>query len=180
MRLIRSESCTFIWQPNVRMHAVLDAPPGLAAWLAAVLPSGGPAGTGVWVREGFSMSGIGATSFLAVFVVVLLILVLRLVDVGFQDHLSGARFNVELREVHVARVCRPPQDAPYLIEVLGSHREYRPSGPKASRHPRAGTAIGWPIRRPADRWFARHTRSHLHSRRDHPRDHPLHRPQRHL
>src|SRR5918998_5367605 len=88
------------------------------------------------------MSGIGATSFLAVFVVALLILVLRLVDVSFQDHLSGARFNVELREVQVARACRPPQDAPDLIEVLGPHREYRPSGPKVSRHPRVGTAIG--------------------------------------
>src|SRR5215203_3696700 len=176
MRLIRSESCTFIWQPNVLMHAVLDAPPGLAAWLATGLPSGGPAGSGVWVREGFSMSGIGATSFLAVFVVVLLILVLRLVDVGFQDHLSRARFNVELRKIQVARACRPPQDAPDIIEVLGSDREYRPSEPKVSRHPRMGTAK----RRPSDRWFAPHTRSHLLSRRDLPRDHPMHCPQRYL
>src|SRR5215207_975244 len=168
MRLIRSESWTFIWQPNVLMHAVLDAPP-------SGLPSGGPAGTGAWVREGFPISGIGAT-FLAVFVVVLLILVLRLVDVGFQDHLSRARFNVELRKIQVARACRPPQDAPDLIEVLGSDREYRPSEPKVSRHPRVGTAM----RRPADRWFARHTRSHLLGRRDLPRDHPLHCPQRYL
>src|SRR5918997_4356715 len=138
MRLIRSESWTFIWQPNVLMHAVLDAPPGPASGLS----SGDPAGTGAWVWEALSMSGIGATSFLALFVVVLLILVLRLVDVGFQDHLSGTRFNFVLREVQVARARRPPQDAPDLIEVLDSHREYMPFGPKVFGHPRVGTARG--------------------------------------
>jgi hypothetical protein len=57
MRLMRSESCTFIWHPKVLMQAVR--------------PSGAPRRAGF-----FRESGIGVVS------VVLLILILRLVDAG--------------------------------------------------------------------------------------------------
>ena len=58
------------------MHAVLEV-------ALAGLPPEETAETGVGVRDGFLTSGIGVM-FFVLFVVVLLILVLRLVDLGFQ------------------------------------------------------------------------------------------------
>src|ERR687885_34321 len=100
MRRIRSESWTFIWQPKVLMHAVLD-PPDAGA------------------REGFLVKGIVGPAFF-----VLLIFILRLVDAGSQDDLAGTSLDVEPRQLQVARPRRPAQHGTNLREVLGPHREY--------------------------------------------------------
>src|SRR5918997_1258001 len=113
-------------------------------------------------------------SFFGWFVVVLPILFLRLVDLGFQDHLSGTRLDVEPREIQIARPRRPPQDTPDLIELLGPYREYRPSGPGASRHPRASTTIC----ELATRRSGIQHGAQLPGRRYATRNHPLRRPQR--
>jgi hypothetical protein len=86
MRRIRSESCTFIWQPKVLMHAVL--PP-------EVRPS----------PEGFLRRGIGAVG---ASVVVLFILFLRLVDAGFDGDLSGTALEPEILHLQIPGPRRPP------------------------------------------------------------------------
>src|SRR5215213_684465 len=83
MRLMRSESCTFIWQPKVLMQAVL--PSGRAC----------PAG--------FLESGMGVVG------VVLLILFLRLVDAGSQGDLPRTTLEPQLLDLHVPGPRRPPE-----------------------------------------------------------------------
>src|SRR5918997_6670515 len=99
MRRIRSESWTFIWQPKVRMQAVL-------------LPTRDPAGWGF--VESFI---IGA----------LLILLLRLVDARPHGDLSGTAPQLELSDLEVARPRRPPKyirhGAPFFL-TEGEHRPF--------------------------------------------------------
>src|SRR5215208_5321489 len=83
MRLIRSESCTFIWHPKVLMQAVLA--PG----------STRPAG--------FLESGMGAVC------VVLLILFLRLVDPGPEGDLPRTALEPQLFDFHVPGPRRPTE-----------------------------------------------------------------------
>src|SRR5215210_85361 len=84
MRLIRSESCTFIWHPKVLMQAVLA--PGSAR----------PAG--------LLESGTAAVVF-----VVLLILFLRLVDSGSEGDLPRSALEPQLFDLHVPGPRRPPE-----------------------------------------------------------------------
>src|SRR5919107_6212984 len=86
MRLIRSESCTFIWHPKVLMHAVLEPTRSLC--------------------EGFLESGMGAVGVVCV---VLLILFLRLVDAGSEGELSRTAFEPHLLDLQVPGSRRPPE-----------------------------------------------------------------------
>src|SRR5215204_1589331 len=86
MRLMRSESCTFIWHPKVLMQAVLA--PGSAC------------------PEGFLESGIGA---IGVVCVVLLILFLRLVDPGPEGDLPRTTLDPHILNLQVPGPCRPPE-----------------------------------------------------------------------
>src|SRR5215204_4896301 len=83
---MRSESCTFIWQPNVLMQAVLA--PGSAR------------------PEGFLESGMGA---FGVICVVLLILFLRLVDPGPEGDLPRTTLEPQVFDLHVPGPSRPPE-----------------------------------------------------------------------
>src|SRR5215218_1292559 len=83
---MRSESCTFIWQPKVLMQAVLA--PRLAR----------PAG--------LLESGIGAV---AVVCVALLIFFLRLVNSGCEADLPRTALEPQLFDLHVPGPRRPPQ-----------------------------------------------------------------------
>src|SRR5215212_900365 len=78
---MRSESCTFIWQPKVLMQAVL-AP-------EAIRPAG------------FLMSGMVR--------VVLLILFLRLVDAGSHGDLPRTTLEPHFFDLHVPGPRRPPE-----------------------------------------------------------------------
>src|SRR5215207_2467442 len=92
MRLIRSESCTFIWQPKVLMHAVLVSGPARPA--------------------GFLESGMGVVC------VVLLILFLRLVDPGFEGDLPRTALEPQLFDLHVPGPRRPPEYIRYARTFL--------------------------------------------------------------
>src|SRR5919206_1715653 len=115
MRRMRSESWTFIWQPKVRMHAVL----------AAALPCGLAEGSGFLE----SFIGTAVCSLRSVS----LILFLRLVDAGSHGDLSGTGQELGLPNLKVARPGRPPKyirdGAPFLL----AEREH---GSVANRHPR--------------------------------------------
>src|SRR5215211_5127014 len=100
MRLIRSESCTFIWHPKVLMHAVLVS--GLAR------------------LAGFMESGMGVVC------VVLLILFLRLVDAGSEGDLPRTALEPHLLDLQVPGPRRPPE---YIRNALTFHLaelEHRP------------------------------------------------------
>src|SRR5918997_2354360 len=136
MRRMRSESWTFIWQPKVRMHAVL-------------LPSREP-GAGWGFVESFI---IGA----------LLILLLRLVDARPHGDLSGTAPQLELPDLEVARPRRPPKyirhGAPFFL-TEGEHGPFghhstRPLPPTPDLRPTPGDALHrrylpapHPLRRP--------------------------------
>src|ERR687886_1949615 len=100
MRLMRSESWTFIWHPKVRMQAVLAAAGGLArAW-------------------GFLESFTG-TALCGGVPTLSLILFLRLVDAGSNGDLSRTGQELELAYLEVARPGRPLKyirdAAPFLL-----------------------------------------------------------------
>src|SRR5215208_1992065 len=78
---MRSESCTFIWQPKVLMQAVLVP--------EAVRPAG------------FLISGMVR--------VVLLILFLRLVDAGSQGDLPRTALEPQFLDLHATGPRRPPE-----------------------------------------------------------------------
>src|SRR5918997_971842 len=99
MRRMRSESWTFIWQPKVRMHAVL-------------LPSRNPA-PGWGFVESFI---IGA----------LLILLLRLVDARPHGDLSGTAPQLELPDLEVASPRRTPKYIRHGTLFFLTEREHRP------------------------------------------------------
>src|SRR5215216_4186651 len=102
MRRMRSESWTFIWQPKVRMHAVL-APRGLSP-----VPGFLESCTGVSVR------GVSTVS---------LILFLRLVDVGSHGDLTRADRELDLPELEVARPRRPLKYIRHSASFLLAERE---------------------------------------------------------
>src|SRR5688572_12390551 len=83
MRLMRSESCTFIWQPKVLIQAVLVSGPARPA--------------------GFLESGMGVVW------VVLFILFLQLVDSGSEGDLSRTALEPQLLDLHVPGPRRPPE-----------------------------------------------------------------------
>src|SRR5215210_4967176 len=152
------------------MHAVFDAVPAVPR--GPLSTNVGTASTGFLIK---GIGGAGAASFFAMSVdplVVLLILVLPFVDAGSQDHLSGTRLYVEPRKLQVARPRRPPQHGPDLGEILGSHREYRPSGIVPSHHKRFFAGLVTPTVNSRFRC--------LPCRGDTARKNPLYRPQRHL
>src|SRR5215208_234840 len=90
MRRIRSESCTFIWQPKVLMQAVLPTEG------ACVRPCPG----------GFRESGIGAVG---VSLLVLFILILRLVYAGCDRDFPGTAHEPEILYLQIPGQRRPPQ-----------------------------------------------------------------------
>jgi hypothetical protein len=116
---MRSESCTFIWQPKVLMHAVFDAVQG---------EPGEASTTGVGVPPiGFLDMETGVEDTAAYFFVhpavpfvLLLILVLPFVEVGSQDHLSRPHLCLKVRKLKVARFRRPGQNGADSVEVLCS------------------------------------------------------------
>src|SRR5829696_1752200 len=100
---MRSESCTFIWQPQVLMQAVLA--PGLAR------------------PEGLLESGIGAV---AVVCVALVIFFLRLVNSGFEGDLPRTALEPQLFDLHVPGPRRPPEYIRYARTFLLPKLEHRP------------------------------------------------------
>src|SRR3712207_5067018 len=92
IRRMRSESWTFIWQPNVRMQAVRVSP---TAWPLAPRRDAGF----VEIRTGVAVRGVCAVS---------LIVFLRLVDAGSQRDLARATLQLEVARLEVARPRRPP------------------------------------------------------------------------
>src|SRR5918997_2809953 len=109
MRRIRSESCTFIWQPKVRMHAVF-------------VPSEAPGATKP--PRGFLENGIGAT--VGGVPAASLILVLRLVDAGSHGDLSRTAPKLDLPQLQVASPRRPPKYIRDATLVLLTDHEHRP------------------------------------------------------
>src|SRR3712207_1198254 len=110
MRRMRSESWTFIWQPKVRMHAVL---------VASETP--GPLATG-W-------------GFLVRFIRVSLILLLRLVDSRSHGDLPWPGVELELPQLKVACLRRLPKyirDAAYFLD---SKFKYLPIAYRSSTLP---------------------------------------------
>src|SRR5919112_5011218 len=101
MRRILSESWTFIWQPKVRMQAVLVPSDLEGADLAPRAPG---------LREIVAVSGVTVAS---------LIVFLRLVDADSHGDLSGTALELELPYLEDARPRRPPKyirdGAPFLL-----------------------------------------------------------------
>src|SRR5215213_4035842 len=120
MRLMRSESCTFIWQPKVLMQAVL--PSGRAC----------PAG--------FLESGMGVVG------VVLLILFLRLVDAGSQGDLPRTTLEPQLLDLHVPGPRRPPEYIRNACTFLLPQLQNRPTI-RSSTSPPSPHSPGFPPRR---------------------------------
>src|SRR5829696_99475 len=94
MRLIRSESCTFIWQPKVLMQTVLEAE-GASGRASAVALA-----VGLWE------SGKGAVDALAG---VLVILFLRLVDAGCNRNFTRTALEPEILNLQIPGPRRLPQ-----------------------------------------------------------------------
>src|SRR5215203_368215 len=95
MRRIRSESWTFIWQPKVRIQAVLASPDGKGDPRASLPPGFLEIQTwvgGVWALWAASLIGF-----------------LRLVDAGLHGDLSGTALEPELPDLKVASPRRPPK-----------------------------------------------------------------------
>src|SRR5215208_451482 len=121
---MRSESCTFIWQPKVLMQAVLA--PRLAR----------PAG--------LLESGIGAV---AVVCVALLIFFLRLVNSGCEGDLPRTALEPQLFDLHVPGPRRPPE---YIRNartfLLPKPAPLRKDPRQAAPHPAISSARPSPIR----------------------------------
>src|SRR5215213_4472477 len=99
MRLMRSESCTFIWQPKVLMQAVLGPERSCPA--------------------GFLESGMGVIG------VVLLILFLRLVDAGSKGDLPRTALEPQLLDLHVPGPRRLLEYIRYARTFLPPKLEHR-------------------------------------------------------
>src|SRR5215208_7490501 len=148
MRRIRSESWTFIWQPNVRMQAVLvpSVPEGALAPRASRLRE---IVTGVAVRVG----GVCVAS---------LIVFLRLVDAGSHGDLSRTALELEFPYLEVARPRRPPKYSRDGASFLLPYRKHR----SIARAP------PYPLLPPH---LARLCQGDLSHRHHLPTPHPLHR-----
>src|SRR5829696_1095148 len=151
MRRIRSESWTFIWQPKVRMQAVLVSPGGEGGLPA----SQGPPGF-LEIRTGV---GVVWAASLMVF--------LRFVDAGLHGNLSGTALEPELPGLEVTRPRRPPKyirdGAPFLL----AQREHR-------------SVLRRPPLPPLPRLFTAARGQHRADRFHLPAPDPLHRPQRNV
>src|SRR5919112_4548769 len=107
MRRILSESWTFIWQPKVRMQAVLVPSDLEGAALAPRAPG---------LREIVAVRG-GTVASLIVF--------LRLVDADSHGDLSGTALELELPYLEEARPRRPPKYIRDGVPFLLPHHKYR-------------------------------------------------------
>src|SRR5215216_2598456 len=146
MRRMRSESWTFIWQPKVRMQAVL-APSGT--------PRGLSPGPGfLETRTGVTVRGVSTVS---------LILFLRLVDAGSHADLTRADLELDLPNLEVAGPRRPPKYSRHGASFFLSQREHRPiAQPRTGLLPSPCYSSILPLDGPG--------RSYLSA------PHPLHRP----
>src|SRR5215210_844970 len=125
---MRSESCTFIWHPNVLMQAVLV--PGSA------LPAG------------FLESGMGTAVF-----VVLLILFLRLVDPGPEGDLPRTTLEPYILDLQIPGPRRPPQYIRNAPTFLLPKLQHRPSVDAPASRPIPGTLKTLPRRNTLQRTY---------------------------
>src|SRR5918994_4043438 len=127
MRRIRSESWTFIWQPKVRIQAVLASPDGTSPDETGDPRASLPPGfleiqtwvVGVWALWAAS-----------------LIIFLRLVDGGLHRDLSGTALEPELPDLKVASPRRPPKYIYHGALFLLAEREHRALPRNPTRPPR--------------------------------------------
>src|SRR5215208_1379325 len=110
MRRILSESWTFIWQPKVRMQAVLVPSDPEGAVLAARAPG---------LREIVTRVAVGGVA------VASLIVFLRLVDADSHGDLSGTALELELPYLEEARPRRSPKYIRDGVPFLLPHHKYR-------------------------------------------------------
>src|SRR5918995_7261041 len=111
MRLIRSESCTFIWQPKVLMQAVRPS-------------------------EGARASGLRESGIVCVVSVVLLILILRLVDAGPHGDLPRTALDPEVLDLQIPGTRRPLDYIRDATTFLLPKRKHRPSNTRNPPTPR--------------------------------------------
>src|SRR5215218_4373123 len=150
MRRIRSESWTFIWQPKVRIQAVL-VPSDPEGAVAEGAPGLREIMTGVAVRV--AACGVSVVS---------LIVFLRLVDAGSHGDLSRTALELEFPYLEVARPRRPPKYSRDGASFLLPYRKHRPIA-QPPPHPLLPPHL------------ARLCRGDLSHRHHLPTPHPLHR-----